>query len=74
MENLDPTLLPEMVRGGFILDSVQNCSCVRAMLFRNTVSIGCLTAAWLAQLGIESAGLLGGGGGGGGTEYCQGGW
>ena len=65
MENLDPTLLPEMVRGGFILDSVQNCSCVRAMLFRNTVSVGWklirrLTAAWLAQLG---EGRSAGGGG-----------
>ena len=43
--------------GGFILDSVQNCcSCVRTMLFQNTVSVGLkliprLTAAWLAQLG-----------------------
>ena len=49
-----------MVRGGFILDSVQNCSCVRAMLFRNTVSIGCFTAAWLAQLGKRRS--SGGGG------------
>ena len=65
---------PEMVRRGFILDSVQNRSCVRAMLLRNTVSVGLkliprLTAASLAQLG-ERAGLLGGGG----DEYCQGGW
>ena len=66
MEILDPTLHPEMVRRGFILDSVQNCSCVWAILFRNTVSVGlklipCLTAAWLAQLGKR---LSAGGGGG----------
>ena len=65
MENLYPTLLSEMVRRGFILDSVQNCSCVRAILFRNTVSVGLkliprLTASWLAQLGERRC--VGGGG------------
>ena len=65
MENLDPTLHPEMVRRGFILDSVQNCSFVRAILFRNTLSVGLkliprLTAAWLAQLGERRC--VGGGG------------
>ena len=77
MENLDPTLHPEMARRGFILDSVHNCSCVRAMLFRNKVFIGLklmprLTAAWLAQLGERRS--AGGGGGVTETEYCQGGW
>ena len=66
MENLDSTLHPEVVRRGFILDFVQNSSCVRAMLFRNTVSvvwklIPRLTAASLAQLGERRS--AGGGGG-----------
>ena len=82
MENLDPTLPPEMVRRGFILDSVQNCSCVRAMLFGIQYPSGLklrprLTAAWLAQLGERRSAKWGGGGGEGGgteTEYCEGGW
>ena len=66
MQNLDSTLHPEVVRRGFILDFVQNSSCVRAMLFRNTISVGWkliprLTAASLAQLGERRS--AGGGGG-----------
>ena len=51
MENLDPTLHPEMVRRGFILDSVQNCSCVRAMLFRNTVTYATFNCRMVSSVG-----------------------
>ena len=68
LSHAKPRLHPPPRSGtrGFILDFVQNSSCVRAMLFRNTVSVGWkliprLTAASLARLGERRS--AGGGGG-----------